>query len=1271
MARGNNTENQNQQRQQSKELNDAARDYADIQQSILDTERQIGETLNQTTRTQRESEERAARVLELQQKRSLLVQLLRTQEQAIESVLDEQEKTERTIVDVIKSRRQNESEVKDLTKSVLNSMRQQKHEVMGISDAGKQVTENMMSSSGFARDFGNILQSASNQLGDSVYLSDEFMDILQETNKVREDYRNLEREIAEGAQAAAEGKYDAKKVEEDLAKKSRTIRIDEEAHQDKTKEFYENIPNMTADQINAKRIELRLEGELLEARKLSLDAMSEQNKVLGESTKEAEKTLGVFDKITSGDFKGALLQKFGLTAIGEEVKKNVGGALVNVVKAVKVGDLKGAFSEAGKGLKGILDMAGKLTMALGIGALFMLGKFLLDSFGKLDKEVSQLGKDFGISKAEAKELHHTSIDVANQMRITGIHSEEVAKGLKTVSDNLGGIDLTEAFSSGNAAVQQMVKDTTILTEKFGLSAEEAGNLSNIAAISGKSVGEMSMMASTLGKGIFSAKESMKILAGIPKSIVSSMSKMPEAMIKTAMHAKMLGMNMKQIADIGRKSLDIEQSLEAEMEARALIGREINLDGMRAAALAGDQEGVMNELLKQAGSMKEFNNMNVLQKEALAKAAGMEVDQMAEMLGKQEELNKAGLSQAKLQELQSKNASELANIAASTSDKDKKAYLEKLAAEKKSEETQAAMADIMKRVQEIAVKLLDPILDMVDGLMNGTDGAAAMDGVLNAVKGTVSVIKPIISAIAATIGFIIKPLTWILGLFAGATNETASIAETTGKVSDGLSTVSEKVKPLTAGFGNVLTAVTAIGGFFAGKALLGKGIDMVTSKVGDLGKSLVSKVGGPLGKIGGKLFGGGKREDSGAGATAAGGTDNAAVGEAEKGKNIVSGILDKIKSIIDSIKGVVQSAIGFVRDVGKDLLGTLKDLIAGIGDILREGANIIVDVGTKLAEGAMKILNIIMNGLASAAEKLPTIMGALGKAIVAFFEPMAALVNPMIIGGIVIFTGTMIGLAYAFKLLGEGIGAAAPGITAFFDGVGGVIKTVGESIAKVIETITTSVLRLQDIDGAKMVKAAFGIYAIAGALAAFGGGSFIGGLGDALGKLFGGDPVEKFNRFASIDAKGLLTVATAIDKLSLSMNSFSSTIEKVNLDKVDQLVEKIEKVKSAQTSAAISDLATTGISAVTSFVGNLFGTTEQQQSQTVSTGTQGGSGTASAGNPMANVEKKLDTLINVMTQAANTPTVIKFGERVIDEIRSQIDFKKAYNVKVDNTYGRTA
>jgi len=1263
MAREDNTGNKNQRSPQSKQSTEMSEKYAEIQERILKTEAEIGKLRSRNASSLNEQLRIEEQINKAQRSRVNDLQELREIEKEISTILDEEESSQQSIVDIVKKRRKDQSEVKDLTESVLNSMREQKYQMSGISDAGKQVTENMQATSGFGTSFSNILERAKNQLAEGASFSSEFMDTLYETNKIREDYRDIEREIADGAKNAAEGTYNAKQIEEDLVKKTTQFHVDEEKFQDKKNAFEKNIENMTHQQIRDKQLELDLEEAVLKARKLSIDAMSEQNKVLGETSKTAEKTLGVFDKITSGDFKGALLQKFGLDEINSQLKEKVGGALVNVVKSVKAGDLKGAFSEAGKGLKGILDMAGKLTMALGIGAIFMLGKFLIDTFMEADKEVAQLGKDFGISKNEAKELHHTTVDVANQLKITGINSEQVAKSLKTASENLGGLDLTGPFNSGNAAVQQMVKNTAVLTEKFGLSGEEAGKMNNNAAIAGKSVGEMSMMASKLGNGIFTAKESLKILADIPPSVVSSMSKMPEAMIKTAQKAKLLGMSMKQIQDIGRKTLDIESSLEAQMEAQVLLGKNINLDKMRAAALNGDQETVMNEILNAAGSLEDFNNMNVIQKEALAKATGMEVDQLAEMLGKQQELNDAGLTEAKLKELQKMNEKDLADEISKTTDKEKRAYLEKMQAERKSEATQAAMADLMKRIQELAVKLVTPIMDVVDGLMNGEEGAAAMDGILNAVSGTIKMMVPGIKMIASVIGFLIKPLTYVLGLFSGTEETTHEVADAAGKVAGGVEEVNNKVSPLLSGFGSLLGIVTTIGGFFAGKALLGKGMDMLKSKAGDLGKTLISKVGGPLGKMGSKLLGGGGSEKA---ASVGGlGGDSAAVGEAEKGKNMVSGILDKMKSIIDSIKGVVQSAIGFVRDVGKDLLATLKDVIAGIGDILREGATIVVDVGTKLAEGAMKILNIIMDGLASAANSLPTIMGALGKAVVAFFTPMASLVNPMVIGGILIFTGAMIGLAYAFKLLGEGIGAAAPGITAFFDGVGGVIKAVGEAIAKVIETITTSVIRLQDIDGAKMAKAAFGIYAIAGALAAFGGGSVFAGIGSALGEFFGGDPVEKFNRFASIDAKQLNAVATAINLLAQAMKTFSSAIDQVNFDKVDEMVSKLEDLKDAQVSGAVSDLATTGISAVTGFLGNVFGGSSKEETASPVTDTSGGGGTS-----MAKVEQKLDTLIGLFSQVATQPTVIKFGDKTVEEIKNQLNFKKSYNVGVDNTYGRT-
>ena len=1090
-------------------------------------------------------------------------------------------------------------------------------------------------------------------------LSQGFLNYLQDQQWTVGEMASLQSDVVSQIDAAAAGEYktvDLTRAKLDLEREMRSLK---------------NAQNRMSVE------EYSLAEDILKSKKDTLSGIEQQQDAYKAASVEAEKVLGVLDKVTSGDVKGALLKQFRLDDINKQIKDKVGGALVNVIKEVKAGNISGAFTSAASGLKGMISMAPKLLAALGIGAILMLGNFLIDTFMEADKEVSQLGKDFGISKNEAKELHHNTLDVANSMKITGIHSEEVAKGLKTASENLGGLDLTGAFNSGNAAVQQMVKDTTILTEKFGLSGEEAGNLNNIAAITGKSVGEMSMMATKLGNGMFSAKESMKILAGIPKSIVSQMSKMPEAMIKTAMHAKALGMNMKQIADIGRKSLDIEQSLEAEMEARAILGKDINLDAMRAAALAGDQETVMNELLNVAGSMEDFNNMNVLQKEALAKAAGMEVDQLAEMLGKQEELNKAGLTQEKIKELQGKNAQELLALQGDSTSEQGKAYneyLKKLAAEKESASLQESMASLMKRLQSLAVKLVEPIMDLVDGFLQGGDGAAAMDGILDMISGTIKMLVPGIKLIASIIGSIIGPLSSIFGLFGGTEEKTAAVAEGGKDVVKGVEKTTEAVKPLLSGFGSLLGIVTTIGGFFAGKALIGKGMDLLTGKASDLGKTLLSKVGGPLGKIGGKLFGGGKKEEAGGG----GGGDTANVATAEKGKNMVSGILDKMKSIIDSIKGVVQSAIGFVRDVGKDLLATLNDVVKGIGDILKTGADIIVNVGTKLAEGAMKILNIIMEGLAKAANTLPTIMGALGKAVVAFFQPMAALVNPMVIGGIIIFTAAMIGLGYAFKLLGEGIGAAAPGITAFFDGVGGVIETVGEVIAKVIETITTSIIRLQDINGDKLLGTAAGIVAIGGAMAALGAGKAAEGFGSFVGSLFGGgdDPMEKLISFTErMKPEKLAETANGLKALTATFTSFASALEtmaasldKLNLDKLDAAIEKLKEAKKLNDMSIGEGIA----SAASSFVGgitSIFGSSEQQKSTTVSTAT-GTTGGGNAGGSKGG--DKLDQVIGILTQILNTanqPTLIKFGDKTVEEIKTQLNFKKAYNIATDNTYGR--
>lgn len=1252
----------------SGDLSKASKEHADNLSEIVKLEEKIAKIASMNFESAKGQALQIKKIAELAKMRNEFLEDTKRIEKNIEEILDEEEKSEKSIVQLSRQRRDNLKDTRNLSDEIAKSIRVANSETKDLSDIGKVVTKNMQATVNFSKEFGNVTERAGNLLQSGVNLSEEFMNKIEETNQVKKEYRDMEFEIAKNAEKAAKGEYDAESVQQDLIKKRQKLRADEEEFIDKTREFLKNKNQMSKEDQAAKIAELQMEKQILKARTLQLGVFEEQNEVLKESSKTAEKTLGVLDKVTSGDFKGALLQKFGLDDLNKQLKEKVGGALVNAIESVKKGDLKGAFSAAGSGLKDLTKLAGAFTLALGIGAIFKLGSFLLDTFMKADQEVADLGKNFGISKNEAKELHHTAVDVANEMGVVGIHSEQIAKGLEEVSQNLGGIDLTGAFSSGNAAVQQMVKDTTLLTEKFGLSAEEAGNMSNIAAITGTSVGELSMKASTLGKGIFTAKESMKILAGIPKSIVSQMAKMPEAMIKTAMNAKMLGMNMKQIADIGRKSLDIEQSLEAEMEARALIGKDINLDAMRAAALNGDQETVMNELLKTAGSMEDFNKMNVLQKEALAKAAGMEVDQMAEMLGKQEELNKAGLSQAKVQELQSKNAEELAALASSENNENKKAYLEKLAAEKKSESTQAAMASLMQRLQELAVKLVTPLMDMVDAFLNGKDGADAMGGIINGIGGFIKTLVPIIKGIASVIGSILGPLGSILGMF-GQTEDTAK------GVSEGVGKVSEAVKPVEAGFGGILKVVGAIGAFFIGKSLIGKGLDMLKDKAADVGKTIMTKVGGALKDVAGKATGKLGDKLGGLMSKKGGGPEVPGVGD-DVGKSVdkASGVADKAKSLGDKIKDFGKGLGSAIKDIGKGLGKAIQGVLEGLSkglEALGRGLATMTPIGP-----VVLVVSLFFIGLGAALLLATPALRAIAPVLMKFAE---------VIGGVLVEAIKVAGpiLMELVKTIGtvlvEALRQAGPIITAIFQGIATVVTAVGGAISGVITTIVAGITSLAQIDGGKLFVTAAGIVALGGAMASFGtlvgGGSLVGGILGGLGSLFGGEsPIDQIMKIADkLDPSKLSGTGKAIRDLAEAFKYFAEETGKLkefDTDKLDTIIQKMEEVREAQ-SGGIGGAITGAANAVTGFLGNIFGSSEKQTAQPVVAGgsvaiAAGGSG----GTNMANVEKKLDTLISVISQAANQPLVIKFGEKTVEEIKTQLNFKKATNIGVDKGYGKT-
>ena len=58
---------------------------------------------------------------------------------------------------------------------------------------------------------------------------------------------------------------------------------------------------------------------------------------------------------------------------------------------------------------------------------------------------------------------------------------------------------------------------------------------------------------------------------------------------------------------------------------------MNLDRARQLALAGDQEGVVEEIRRQVGGEAEFNRLNVIARQKLAEAVGVNVEQLSRIV----------------------------------------------------------------------------------------------------------------------------------------------------------------------------------------------------------------------------------------------------------------------------------------------------------------------------------------------------------------------------------------------------------------------------------------------------------------------------------------------------------------------------------------------------------------------------------------------------------------------------------------------------------------
>jgi len=243
---------------------------------------------------------------------------------------------------------------------------------------------------------------------------------------------------------------------------------------------------------------------------------------------------------------------------------------------------------------------------------------------------------------------------------------------ETIAEQFGGIGVTKFRDELAGANQEFVQlglsskdaQTTIsnIANSFGLSVEESSklvrNVGRIAASTGMSTDEAGKLVGlfTQTQGL-TGDQAENLLLGArqlaiandvaPDKVLSDIATDTEVfarfskdggenLLRAAVQARKLGINLADVAKTADKLLNFQDSLNAEIEASILLGRDVNLQRARELSLANDIEGLQEELVKQVGTEAEFNKLNRIQRDALASALDMDVASIQKLVSRQGE-----------------------------------------------------------------------------------------------------------------------------------------------------------------------------------------------------------------------------------------------------------------------------------------------------------------------------------------------------------------------------------------------------------------------------------------------------------------------------------------------------------------------------------------------------------------------------------------------------------------------------------------------------------
>jgi len=360
------------------------------------------------------------------------------------------------------------------------------------------------------------------------------------------------------------------------------------------------------------------------------------------------------------------------------------------------------YKNIGKALKDQLTSANLLDYVF---------KELINAFGTSQKGIGDLAKGLGMSASSATVMRQEFADIANNSMNANLTVKDISESQLAVGQALG----TNA-KLNNEDLETM----TDIVKKTGLQHSELIGIEKLSLATNKSLDD-NVKAALGGATAFASQNKLvvdnnKVLREVNKAssaLKLSLGGSVEELGKAVVQAQKFGINLEQAESIASSMLDFESSIEAELSAELLTGKNLNLERARQLALEGDIAAAAGEVLKQLEGSEEFNKMNVIQQEAMAKAVGLTREQLASSLIEREALEKMSAKEGEsaLQayerlKAQGKTQSEIVKILGEET-------AEKLEQQSAQEKFNAAVMHL----KDIFVQVMDAVAPVFDMLSN--------------------------------------------------------------------------------------------------------------------------------------------------------------------------------------------------------------------------------------------------------------------------------------------------------------------------------------------------------------------------------------------------------------------------------------------------------------------------------------------------------------------------------------------------------------------------